>query len=174
MRKQSGQLIFSPSDLITFMHSPFASWMEREKLERPEVANEMDPEDAMLASLQTKGFAHEDAFTESLKEAGHDVAEIDRTSPEDMAAKTLKAMKNGREIIAQGALIRDSPDGSSQSPIMGAQWASDVYSALSCHDRPWSALDRADLAMGNPAPSRFRAVMADFDPRRTHLSCRAT
>lgn len=104
MRKQSGQLIFSPSDLITFMHSPFASWMEREKLERPEVAKEMDPEDAMLASLQTKGFAHEDAFTESLKEAGHDVAEIDRTSPEDMAAKTLKAMKNGREIIAQAAL----------------------------------------------------------------------
>ena len=73
-----------------------------------------------------------------------------------------------------GALNRDSPDGSSQSPIMVAQWASDVYSALSCHDRPWSALDRADLAMGNPAPSRFRAVRADFDPRRTHLSCRAT
>ena len=24
--------------------------------------------------------------------------------------------------------------------------------ALSCHDRLWSALDRADLAMRNPAP----------------------
>ena len=29
MRFQSGKFLYSPSDLITFMESPFASWMEK-------------------------------------------------------------------------------------------------------------------------------------------------
>ncbi len=46
--------------------------------------------------------------------------------------------------------------------------------ALNCHDRLWPALDRADLAMRNPAPRPFRTVRAHFDLRGTHPSCRAT
>ena len=31
----SGQLVFSPSDLIRYLASPFASWMDRYSLENP-------------------------------------------------------------------------------------------------------------------------------------------
>ncbi|MCX6879137.1 MAG: hypothetical protein NTW21_35825 [Verrucomicrobia bacterium] len=39
MKKHSGQLGFSPSDLIRFLASPFASWMDRYHLENPEAAS---------------------------------------------------------------------------------------------------------------------------------------
>ncbi len=35
MRKHNGTIVFSPSDLILFLASPFASWMERYHLENP-------------------------------------------------------------------------------------------------------------------------------------------
>ena len=45
---------------------------------------------------------------------------------------------------------------SQMTPPNRRQWYHNGHptsnSALSCHDRPWSALDRADLAMRNPAP----------------------
>ena len=35
MRKQSGSVIYSPSDLIRYLASPFASWLDRYYLENP-------------------------------------------------------------------------------------------------------------------------------------------
>ena len=34
MRKQSGILVYSPTDLVRFLASPFASWMDRCHLEK--------------------------------------------------------------------------------------------------------------------------------------------
>lgn len=34
-KKNTNQLIFSPSDLVLAMRSPFASWMERLAIESP-------------------------------------------------------------------------------------------------------------------------------------------
>ena len=39
MQNKNGNLLFSPTDLIRFMESPFASWMERLHLEVPALAN---------------------------------------------------------------------------------------------------------------------------------------
>ena len=52
---------------------------------------------------------------------------------------------------SDGDLIRDSPDGCSQSLTMVTQWASDRETAPELYYRLWSALDRAYLAMRNPA-----------------------
>ena len=49
MKKRAGQLIFSPTDLITYLASPFASWMERYHLENPgTVQPDKETEDAVL------------------------------------------------------------------------------------------------------------------------------
>ena len=72
----SGQLIFSPSDLITFMESEYASSMERLKLKDPSLIDLIDEEDLVLTNLQKKGYAHETKFTEQLKSLGKDVLEI--------------------------------------------------------------------------------------------------
>ena len=35
MKKQSGSIIYSPTDLIRYLASPFASWLDRYHLENP-------------------------------------------------------------------------------------------------------------------------------------------
>lgn len=104
MYLSSGQLVFSPSDLITFMESEYASAMERLKLGDESIAELMDAEDVVLASLQQKGYAHEDAFTERLKTLGKDVLETKRATPQQTFDATLEAMKAGQEVITQGYL----------------------------------------------------------------------
>jgi len=104
MHHSSGDIIFSPSDLITFMESAYASAMERHRLLDASIAELMDSEDVVLASLQQKGYEHEDRFTQSLKDAGHVVLETKRATPEQTAKATLAAMQEGQEIITQGYL----------------------------------------------------------------------
>jgi hypothetical protein len=36
MKREQGRLLFSPSDLVRYVQSPFASWMQRLCLEVPE------------------------------------------------------------------------------------------------------------------------------------------
>ena len=53
---QHDKLVFSPSDLVLAMRSPFASWMERFALESPDsVADIETDDDPMMALLAAKG-----------------------------------------------------------------------------------------------------------------------
>jgi predicted RecB family nuclease len=99
-------LVFSPSDLITYMESPFASAMNRKRLFDPTLAEQMDPDDALLVHLRKKGFAHEEAFVQSLREAGSDICAIEDDTPERMLDQTIRAMQAGREVITQAYLAR--------------------------------------------------------------------
>jgi len=117
MQIKNGELFFSPSDLITFMDSPFASHMERWRLHDPSISDLMDPEDQMLKTLQQKGYDHEDAFLEDLKDEDKSVVFIERASTELMQARTRDAMMSGADVIAQlGQPTQGShPDESGQS-----------------------------------------------------------
>jgi len=97
-------LFYSPSDLITFMDSAFASHMERWRLHDSSIARLMDQEDAMLQMLQQKGYDHEDAFLEDLKIEGKSVVLIERASTAVMRQLTRDAMKSGTDVIAQAYL----------------------------------------------------------------------
>ena len=108
MKKQESRIIYSPSDLVRFMESPFASWMARAALEDPKIAEFRDEPDPLLEALAKKGFAHESAFSAQLKEQGHDVLEVKRGTPEIEAQETLKAMEGSKEIIVQGCLSSDN------------------------------------------------------------------
>jgi uncharacterized protein len=104
MQRIHGQILYSPSDLITFMGSPFASWMDRRALDDGSLREKMDPEDGLMKTLQGRGYAHEAAYIQKLKADGLVVGEVARSSPEVMAAETLRLMKEGVEVIAQGYL----------------------------------------------------------------------
>ena len=59
MKKTTGgQLIYSPSDLVRYLASPFASWMDRYNLEHPGAVtpDETSAEDKLIAET---GQAHE-------------------------------------------------------------------------------------------------------------------
>jgi predicted RecB family nuclease len=101
MRKVNGQRIYSPSDLIRFMESGYASWMDRLYLEIPDSV-QPDPDSAEDEILRAKGEEHELAFLEQLIAAGRDVVNLKGSFGN--IAETLLAMKDGREIIYQATL----------------------------------------------------------------------
>ena len=104
MQLRRNSPFFSPSDLIVFMESPFASYMDRWLLEDKSVSIFMDPEDEMLKALQQKGYDHEAAFLEKLRSEGKEVVFIDGASPALMRRRTRKAMESGVDVIAQAYL----------------------------------------------------------------------
>jgi uncharacterized protein len=103
MQNIDGILKFSPSDLITFMDSKFDSWMDRWKAEFP---HEIKPDEAdeSHALLQKLGNEHEDRFLQKLKDEGVDVAEIAVAPSEVSELETIKAMRDGRQVIYQGVI----------------------------------------------------------------------
>ena len=86
MQLLSGKFIYSPSDLINFMESPFASWMEKAKIIDPSFQEFIDPQDEMLKLLQNRGYEHEADYLNVLREAGHDIHEIRSSDTEEIKA----------------------------------------------------------------------------------------
>ena len=103
MKKQSGIVIYSPTDLIRYLASPFASWLDRYNLENPGKIkpDEQTEEETLLART---GDEHEQSILTSYKASGSGVLEIQK---EDFAAAhvaTLRAIKDKAAIIYQAAL----------------------------------------------------------------------
>jgi uncharacterized protein len=107
MQRINGRLIFSPSDLVTYFQSPFASWMDRARFENPSLNELIDPEDPLMASLAKQGYAHEASFNQSLAMDGLPLLELPRADPNTMQAATREAMQAGHQAIAQGYLQND-------------------------------------------------------------------
>ena len=108
MQFKNEAIFFSPSDLITFLESPFASHMERLLLEDKSQSSLLDPKDAMLMNLQKKGYEHESAFLSSLISDGKNVLEIENEKNDLMLSKTKDAMAKGIDVIAQAYLQLDN------------------------------------------------------------------
>lgn len=104
MRLVDSRLVFAPSDLITFLESPFASWMERARIEGVADA-ERDPPRADMELLARKGDEHEQAWLASLRADGKRI--WDGTPSKDRPGPTIDAMKAGHEILYQPYLEHD-------------------------------------------------------------------
>lgn len=110
MQKINNELVFSPSDLTTFMSSPFASWMNRFVLEDPANAPTKDVEDGFNKLLADKGIQHEKQTLLEFKAQGLTVINIEaegRGTHQDITDKikaTEDAMRSGVDVIFQGVL----------------------------------------------------------------------
>lgn len=108
MRKHNHEIIFSPSDLVVFTQSPFASWMDRFSLECPNDSPKPDAADAMSGLLAEKGDDHENALLKEFVAQGLNIADLSQLSG-DLATKqqaTKEAMVEGVDVIFQAALTR--------------------------------------------------------------------
>jgi uncharacterized protein len=110
MQYLDNTLIFSPSDLMLFMASPFASWMERLTLEQPDHGIASDARDPLLQTLATRGLQHEQDYLAHLSAQGLDIAVIDDTDPQAAEAATWAAMQAGAEVIYQARLGMHAAD----------------------------------------------------------------
>ena len=88
------------------MSSPFASWMARFALEKPEELPDKDEPDELMDLLQQRGYAHEDAVESQFKNDGKTVRRIDGASQKEKRELTLRAMEDGIDVIVQGLLER--------------------------------------------------------------------
>ena len=104
MIKNRGAITYSPSDLTMYMSSPFASWMARYALERPDNLPEKDEQDALMDLLQQRGYRHEEVIERQFIAEGKTIRKIIGTTQEKKRESTLKAMQDGVEVIVQARL----------------------------------------------------------------------
>jgi predicted RecB family nuclease len=103
LRRYHDQLLFSASDLVTFLGCRHATVLDRRQLDTPvEVAKD----DAYLQLLQEKGFEHERALKDQYLKEGRRLVEISgEGSLEERTARTREAMCSGADVIYQGAFF---------------------------------------------------------------------
>jgi uncharacterized protein len=103
MHKVEEKLLFSPSDLTSFMESKFVSYMERLLLNGDPRAIRDEPDESMDL-IRERGLAHESAYLLALKNDGFDVCEISEGDKREGLVSTLEAIKAGRQAIYQAHL----------------------------------------------------------------------
>ena len=101
MRKDKKRYLYTPSDLLEFLSSSFATWMTRRWLDDPTAA-QPDAESAQQRNLGEHGRRHEQAFLKQLRDQGRQVYRV--PSGGDRAALTRSAMQAGHEVILHGVL----------------------------------------------------------------------
>src|SRR4051794_40820886 len=103
MKKRDGQLIFSPTDLIRYLASPFASWMERYHLENPDAVKPDEESEDEILIAQT-GDEHERVVLGELKLVTPQLIEIPKDNFSEALVRTRAAIEARSPIIYQGAL----------------------------------------------------------------------
>src|SRR5439155_6045571 len=103
MQKRGGQLIYSPSDLIRFLDSPYASWMERLHLEFPDRV-QPDEETAEQRLVANTGEKHETNYLQHVERSGKEVFRVPRGDTAEAKRITLEAITAGHDIIYQARL----------------------------------------------------------------------
>jgi predicted RecB family nuclease len=103
MKKSAGQLVFSPTDLIRYLASPFASWMDRYYWEFPDAVKPDEESDDERLVAQT-GVQHELVVLGELKLATPQLVEIPKDDFSDALVKTRAAIEAKSPIIYQAAL----------------------------------------------------------------------
>ena len=110
MYKNNAIFVYSASDLILHMSSPFASWMARLAIEKPNLVKGVEKDhDEMMGLLAEKGVTHEALFLEQLQdEYGIDNVAVIEENRATAGADTIKAMQAGYKVIFQAYLQRDN------------------------------------------------------------------
>lgn len=117
MQKKSGNILFSPSDLITFVKSPYAAWMDRHYLENPGAIKPDEPTGDQSLIAET-GDRHERSVLDDLKKTAA-VVEIEKSNLEDALAAGQTAIAGSVPVIYQAALQKDQFAGFSDFLILG-------------------------------------------------------
>lgn len=132
MQRLSDKLVYSPQDLIQFVNSKYACWMDRLALEHPESVPVCSNTDNMLNVLIQLGQEHEQRYLRQLQNSGQDLCTIENRRAFEA---TLVAMQAGRSYIYQAALHQGAFLGYAdflvrvESPSILGSWS---YAPLEC------------------------------------------
>jgi len=105
MQLTDSGLVCSPSDLNHFVECEHLTALDLLAIEGNGVAKEKDPQAEIL---RAKGFEHEQAWLQHLREEGREIVEIAVNGNADWhrdAERTAAAMRNGAEVIYQAVFV---------------------------------------------------------------------
>jgi hypothetical protein len=105
MQLTNSGLVCSPSDLNHFVECEHLTALDLLATEGNGVAKEKDPQAEIL---RAKGFEHEQAWLQHLREEGREIVEIAVNGNADWhrdAERTAAAMRNGAEVIYQAVFV---------------------------------------------------------------------
>lgn len=163
MKRTDAGIVYSPTDLIQFVKSPFASWMERHALEpgtpRPDAQSEE------LALVAATGEQHEADVLKAYVDAGDDVANISRNDP-DALELTRAAFRAKRAIVYQAALRDDRFAGFSDFVKRNSKGQYEIWDTkLARTPRPYYAVqlccysEMFAFTMDSPVPEQFGVIL---------------
>ena len=116
-RNSDSRLSWSPSDLVTYLESPFAVWMQRMHLAGIDGITP-DEESADQKLIYGQGNQHEARHLDRIKEDGADVCEIEQFSPTSRA-ETEAAINKEVEVIFQARLTKGDFSGMADFVVLG-------------------------------------------------------
>jgi uncharacterized protein len=107
MKKNADAIIYSPSDLIRYLASPFSSWLDRYHLENPEL---ISPDGATEEDqlLMRSGVEHERSILDELSLSNPDLVAVSKDSFETARKNTASALARKAPVIFQAALAHGS------------------------------------------------------------------
>ena len=155
--RSSGFPLFSPSDLMTFAESPWASWMERHSRERPEhpLSSRADAPDAFMQMLGQKGDVAEVALLQdAFISQGRTVIDLsaERGTKEARARSTLLALAERPDIIYQAPLHPNPSPNPNHSPSPNPKTSSTRRRCSARASSAWPTSSCATRA-ANPKPN---------------------
>src|SRR5688572_13945419 len=105
MQRDAANALYSAKDLLNFLSCAHSTALDLLCLGR-QLDVPPDDDDPFLSLLKQKGTDHERRYLERLRAEGRSVREIERSESLDaMAEATRQAMRDGVDVIYQGALV---------------------------------------------------------------------
>ncbi len=139
-RIESGHLVFSPSDLIRFSTSPFASWMDRYYLENPQLLKpDEDTEDQKL--MAQTGDLHEQSVLGEFKSSGNEIFIVEKDDSKLALEQTIAALSERPRIVYKAALKLDRFAGFADSLMLDESGQYQVWDTkLARSPKPYYAI----------------------------------
>ncbi len=169
MNKHSDKLRYSPSDLVRYLASPFASWMDRYHLEnRGAVAPDEETEDQKL--IAQTGDQHERTILDEFKSSASNLVEIPKDDPVTARTKTLSAISTKAPIIYQAALESGQFAGFADFLLLDASGRYQVWDTkLARSPKPYYAIqlccysEMLAAVTGGQMPEKFGIILGSKD-----------
>lgn len=167
MRKQSGVLVYSPTDLVRFFASPFASWMDRCHLEKlGALVPDEETEDQRL--IAETGDEHERAVLQEFRGTAPGLVEIERADTAIAEAQTLAAIRANASVVFQAALKAGPFAGFADFLILDETGRHQVWDTkLALTPKPYYAIqlccysEMLAEATGGELPEKFGIILGD-------------
>jgi predicted RecB family nuclease len=169
MRYEGSRLIYSPSDLIRYLASPFSSWMDRYRLENPgAVVPDQATEDQKL--IAQTGNEHEQDTLVEFRASTPGLVEIGGVGAEEAERQTIAAILAKVPVIYQARLSDDRFAGAADFLILDGFGRYQVWDAkLARSPKPYFAIqlccysEMFAASTNEPLPTKFGIILGTGD-----------